>query len=105
MQPNTGLLHISDETTQPLPLATSPAFQKYLDDHALNILDVAHAAHVRLLVIWNILHDKPVLPADAGKVRSGLFLLTKERYYGPIPVRLHEERSQKGDFTQSFARV
>ena len=108
MQFNTGFLHVSEEQTQPLPLATSPAFQMYLDSHALTILDVAHASQVRLFVIWNILHGKPIAPADAGKVRSGLFLLTKEYYFGPIPVRVNDtsqhERS-KGQLTQAFARV
>ena len=108
MQINTGSLPISDEETQPLPHAASLAFQSYLDHHALTIRDVAHAAHVRLLVVWNILHGNPVLPEDAGKVRSGLFLLTKERFYGPIPVRTNNAYvHQKGvsPFTQAFARV
>lgn len=87
MQPQTRLLHIADEKTQPLPLTGSLSFQLYLNRYALSIRDVALTAGVRLLVVWNILQGNPVAPEDAGKVRAALFTLTRERYRGSIPVR------------------
>jgi hypothetical protein len=53
MQVHTHLFYLADEETRPLPVIGSPDLQSYLDSHALSIRDVALAARVRLLVIWN----------------------------------------------------
>ncbi|HET8843180.1 MAG TPA: hypothetical protein VFN35_17090 [Ktedonobacteraceae bacterium] len=104
----TDRLYIAEEDTQPLLPIASLTFYKYLESHTLTIRDVARASCVRLMVVWNILHDNPILPEDAGKVRTGLFLLTHERYRGPIPVRLTFVRQQQNKrlrFTQELRRV
>lgn len=108
MQAHTRFLHIADEKTQPLPSIRSLDFQLYLDRYALTIRDVALAAHVRMIVVWNILHSNPVLPEDAGKVRSALFILTREHYCGPIPVRATPTQSSDSSrqrLTQRFAHI
>lgn len=88
------LLYISEEVTQPLAPVASLVLLNYLERHKLTIRDVARASYVRLMVVWNVLHDNPILPDDAAKVRTGLFLLTGERYRGPIPVRLANVQSR-----------
>jgi hypothetical protein len=107
MQTSTRLFTLADEDTQPLPAIQGLTFQLYLESHALTIRDVALAAQVRLLVIWNIQRGHPVLAEDAGKVRAALFTLTRERYRGPIPVRATPPLSptSHGQFTQRLARV
>jgi hypothetical protein len=87
MQLHTLFLHLADEDTQPLSIVAPQSFRLYMERNALTIRDVAHASHVRLLVVWNILHGNPVLPRDASKVRGGLFFLTGERYRSFIRVR------------------
>ena len=108
MQVHTRFLHLADEETRPLPAIGSLDFQSYLDSHALSIRDVALAARVRLLVVWNIVRGNPVLPGDAGRVRAALFLLTREHYRGPIPVRVISTQplvdEQRG-FTRRLVRV
>lgn len=101
---NTHFLHIADAETQPLPLIATKSFQVYLAEHGLTIRDVARASHVRLMVIWNILHGRAILSADAGRVRAGLFLLTRECYSGAIAVRAEAAPTRMSKERQ-FARV
>ena len=78
---------LADEITQPLPQATALNLQAFLEKHALSLRDVANASGVRMLVIWNVLHGRLIPPEQAGQIRMGLFVLTREHYRGPIPVR------------------
>jgi len=55
-------------------------------------LDVALAAGVRYLTIWNIAHNLPVQHRHATLVRQALFHLTREPYTAPIPV--HQDQEQ-----------
>lgn len=105
---HTRLFHVADMETQPLPVIVPQSFQKYLERHRLTIRDVAQASHVRLLVVWNILHNNPISSEDAGRVRSGLFALTRERYHNFIQVHGVPRAFQPASgskFTQKFARI
>lgn len=87
MQLSTDRLHVSEEKTQPLTTISSLNFKIYMERYALIIRDVAQASGVRLLIVWNILHGNSISQEDARKIRTGLFLLTGERYYEYISVR------------------
>ena len=63
------------------------AFQAYLQQHHLEVLDVAVRTGVRYLVVWNILHNHPVTSAHATQVRAGLQRMTGIPYEGPIAIR------------------
>jgi hypothetical protein len=65
---------------------SSTAFRTYMPHFELSILDVALAAHVRLLTVWNIAQGLPIREEHAQAVRSGLHRLTGVPYTGPIPL-------------------
>ena len=75
---------ISEQPTLPL---NGAVFERYLQQHQLLPLDVALAAGVRYLTIWNITHDVPVQYRHAVLVRRALFHLTGEDYTGSIAVQ------------------
>ncbi len=87
MHSHTQSWHVADLITQPLPLISSLSLQVYLQRYDLTIRDVAYAAHVRLLVVWNALHNNPISHEDADMLRMTLFSLTGVRYHGPIQAR------------------
>lgn len=100
--------YISEEETQPLTPIASLVLLDYMERHKLTIRDVAHASGVRLMVVWNILHNNLILPEDALRVRTGLFLLTGEHYRGSIPVRLIDRPLRNKNYsrlTQELRRV
>ena len=65
---------------------SSAAFRAYVQHFELSVLDVALAAHVRLLTVWNIAQGLPIREEHAQAVRSGLHRLTGVHYTGPIPI-------------------
>jgi hypothetical protein len=69
---------------EPLPLTTEAAFQSYVNQHHLSLLDVALASQVRYLTVWNIAHQVPVRVRHAAQVRVGLQRLTGVAYTAPI---------------------
>jgi hypothetical protein len=75
---------MAEERTQPLLTLRALAFQLFLAKHELCVRDVARAAQVRLLVVWNITRDLPVSHQQAEMVRAGLYLLTGAGYRGGI---------------------
>lgn len=81
---------ISEQPTLPL---NGAIFERYLQQHHLLPLDVALAAGVRYLTIWNISHDVPVQYRHAVLVRRALFHLSGEDYSGPIVVQQERRRS------------
>lgn len=91
---------ISEQPTLPL---NGAAFQRYLQQHQLLPLDVALAAGVRYLTIWNISHDVPVQYRHAVLVRRALFHLTGEDYIGSIAVQ-QDQAQQAGRATRQERR-
>jgi hypothetical protein len=80
---------MAKEETQPLPTLRALAFQAFLHQHGLSLLDVALAAGVRLLAVWKVARDLPISPRQAASIRAGLVGLTGVDYRGGITV--HEE--------------
>jgi hypothetical protein len=76
-----------EEQTQPLPTLRVLAFRAFLARHKLTMLDVARAAGVRMLTVWNITRDLPVSRQQAEMVRAGLYRLTGTQYRGGITLR------------------
>lgn len=60
------------------------AFSSYLQHYRLNMRDVAAAAGVRLVTVWNIDKGTPVQAAHAAQVRVALLRLTGVPYTAPI---------------------
>ncbi len=89
-QPSPVQMGMAEERTQPVPTLRALAFQLFLEKHGLCVRDVARAAQVRLLVVWNITRDLPVSHQQAEMVRAGLYLLTGVYYRGGIT--LHPEQ-------------
>jgi hypothetical protein len=65
---------------------SSAAFRTYMQHFDLSTLDVALAAQVRLLTVWNIAQGLPIREEHAQAVRAGLLRLTSVPYTGPIPI-------------------
>lgn len=82
-----------EEETQPLPTLRGLAFRAFLAKHELSLLDVALAAGVRLLTVWNIERDNPISCQHAEMVRVGLYRLTGVNYRGGM--LLHSEYAQR----------
>ena len=59
-------------------------FRVFVEQHRLSLLDVALAAGVRLMTVWNIQQGRPVRAASAQAVRAALLRLTGRPYGGPI---------------------
>ena len=93
-------LSMSEEDTQPLPTLRGLAFRAFLNKHRLSILDVALAAGVRLLVVWNIAHDNPISRQQATMVRTGLYRLTGLEYHGGILLR-----AERADYSLEEAHL
>src|SRR5258706_15508697 len=86
--PSPASMWIAIEETQPLPGLREMAFRAFLIRHKLSLLDVALAAGVRLLTVWNVEQDYPISRQHAEKVRVGLHRLTGVDYRGGITVHL-----------------
>ena len=84
-------LWMAEKETQPQPTLRALAFQLFLAKHGLCVRDVARAARVRLLVVWNITRDLPISHQQAEMVRAGLYVLTGASYRGGIT--LHREQT------------
>jgi hypothetical protein len=82
---------MAEKETQPQPTLRALAFQLFLAKHELSVRDVARAARVRLLVVWNITRDLPISHQQAEMVRAGLYVLTGASYRGGIT--LHREQT------------
>lgn len=82
------------ERTQPLARIGPLVFAGYLERYQLSMLDVARAAHVRLLTVWRILHDEPIAQEQARQVYAGLLYLTGVSYRGRIRQRAAEEETR-----------
>jgi hypothetical protein len=80
-------MRVSEEETRPLPVLAGLAFRAFLEKYGLSMLDVALAAEVRLLTVWNIGRSHPVSSRHAEQVRAALYRLTGTRYRGGIVVR------------------
>jgi len=76
------------------------AFSNYLQRHRLNVRDVATAASVRLVTVWNIDKGTPVQAAHAAQVRVALLRLTDVPYTAPIALLDLDDESA----TQSHGR-
>ena len=74
----------TEEQTQPLPNIASLVFEGFSQRHQLSMLDVALAAGVRLLMVWQIAHDEPVSEEHAQQVYAGLRWLAGVPYHGRI---------------------
>ncbi|MGB8346693.1 MAG: hypothetical protein WCD86_17530 [Ktedonobacteraceae bacterium] len=68
------------------------AFTSYIQRHRLNMHDVARAANVRLLTVWNIDKEIPVRGDHADAVRSALYRLTGVHYAAPIAIHAPEKQ-------------
>ena len=64
----------------------SAAFRAYAQRFELSLLDIALAAKVRLLTVWNIAHGLPIRAEHAQAVRAGLHRLTGVPYTALIPL-------------------
>jgi len=62
------------------------AFTSYIQRHRLNVRDVAAAAGVRLVTVWNIDKGTPVQAAHAAQVRVALLRLTGAPYTASIAI-------------------
>lgn len=80
-----------EEETQPLPTLAGLAFRAFLAKYGLSMRDVALAAGVRLLTVWNITRDLPISRQQAEMVRAGIYWLTGVCYRGGMV--LHLERA------------
>jgi hypothetical protein len=78
--------------TQPLPVLRGLAFRAFLARYELSRLDVALAAGVRLLTVWNIERDNPVSRQQAALVYAGLYRLTGVQYRGRIMLHMEYKR-------------
>jgi hypothetical protein len=85
---------VSEEETRPLPALAGLAFRAFLAKYGLSMLDVALAAEVRLLTVWNIGCNNPVSPRHAEQVRAALYRLTGTRYRGGIVLRQEYEKKE-----------
>ena len=59
-------------------------FQAYLDEHRLQLGEIARYAGVPYITVWNILRNKPVTQLHAYAVRASLEKMTGVTYIGPI---------------------
>lgn len=78
---------MAEQKTQPLNVAGASSasdFLTYVKTYRLELLDVALAAGVRYLTVWNLTRGRPVTVAHAALVRAGLFKLTGVAYTAPI---------------------
>ena len=64
----------------------SAAFRAYAQRFELSLLDVASAAHVRPMTVWNIARGLPIRAEHALAVYAGLHRLTGVPYTALIPV-------------------
>lgn len=64
--------------------AGNSQFRAFVEQHRLTLLDVALAAKVRLMTVWNIQQDRPVRASSAQAVRAALLHLTGKSYTGSI---------------------
>lgn len=62
-------------------------FRAFLEQHRLTLLDVARAADVRLMTVWNVQQGRPVRPQSAQAVCAALYRLSGMPYSGPIVVK------------------
>ena len=62
-------------------------FRAFVEQYRLTLLDVALAAGVRLMTVWNIQQGRPVRAPSAQAVRAALLQLTGRPYTGPIAER------------------
>jgi len=76
---------ISEQNTAPIPHSTANTFHAYLTRHRLLWIEVARASGVPVLTVWSIDHSLAVDPAQAIRVRQGLYQLTGVPYDGSIP--------------------
>ena len=74
---------ISEQETLPL---SAIAFQRYIQRHELEPLDIALKSGVRYLTIWKIWKGAPIKPEEEPQVRRGLFSMTGIPYVAPILV-------------------
>ena len=74
---------LTQQETQPLPVGAA-AFQSYMIQHQLSLLDVALASRVRYLTVWRIAHALPVQGRHAALVRAGMQRLTGVPYIDSI---------------------
>ncbi len=63
----------SEQSRAPLPYATANAFHAYLTRYRLLWIEVARASGVPVLTVWSIDHSLAVDPAQANRVRNGLY--------------------------------
>jgi hypothetical protein len=78
---------VTEQETQSLNVASIQSasdFLTYMKTYGLEPLDVALAAGVRYLTVWNLSQGKPITDAHAALVRAGLFQLTGVGYTAPI---------------------
>ena len=99
-QASPAQMGMAEERTQPVPTLRALAFQLFLAKHELCVRDVARAAQVRLLVVWNITRDLPVSHQQAEMVRAGLYVLTGASYRGGIT--LHPEQMAPQAIQRNF---
>ena len=86
---------ISEQETLPL---SAIAFQRYIQRHELEPLDIALKAGVRYLTIWKIWKGAPIKPEEEPQVRRVLFSMTGIPYVAPILV-LKESRNKERSST------
>jgi len=104
-QPSPARMRVAEEGTQPLATLRGLAFRAFLAKHELSVRDVARAAGVRLLVVWNITRDLPVSHQQAEMVRAGLCLLTGVYYHGRIALwseQMAPQATQQKFFSGGF---
>ncbi len=93
-RPSSEERRIAEEETQPLPVIKGLVFRAFLAHYELSLLDVAMAAGVRLLTVWNVERDNPISRQHAEMVRAGLYRLTGIYYSARIILR--QEQPEPG---------
>jgi hypothetical protein len=83
------------------------ALAYYLQVHHIEPLQLALAAGVRYLTVWNALHSRPITSEHAAKIRVALHSLTGIAYAGiifTIPEPAIEEQTTRpiGTFPKRY---
>jgi hypothetical protein len=62
------------------------SLKQYVQEHAIEPLQLALVARVRYLTIYNAINGKPISYTCAQKIRVALHVLTGVAYAGLLPV-------------------
>lgn len=85
---------MGEEETLYLPqiprLTGGPAFRAFLREHQLTIVDVALAAQMRLMPVWQLWQNRPIKLREAQAIRETLYRLTGAYFTAPVAIASSE---------------